>query len=127
MNKFLSRFDADNLRKTVIYMGIAGLLIAISLWIGLKDNFLTITSLFCGIFLFFYALLHPWGKARYYAIMGGICLILLIFELLAGIKILVNMQLKGDLAESIAMFGGFTLVGGIFAGIIGTIRFRKYG
>jgi hypothetical protein len=124
-NHFLSRFDADNLSKTLIYIGIAVSLIVISLWIGLTDNFLTITMLFCGIFLFFYALLHPWSKASYYAIMVGICLILLIFELLAGIKILVNMQLEGDLAEGIAMFGGFILVGGIVAGIIGTIRFRK--
>jgi hypothetical protein len=57
--------------------------------------------------------------------MGGICLILLLFEIFAGIRILVNMRLNGHLAEGIAMVGGFIFVAGIVAGIIGMIRFRK--
>jgi hypothetical protein len=125
-NHFLSRFDFYNLRKTIIYLVIAISLIAISLLVGLTDNFLTITMLFGGIVLFLYAVLYPYGKASYYAIMGGIFLILLIFEFLVGISILVKMQLKGDLAEGIAMSVGFIFVAGIIAGIIGIFRFRKY-
>jgi hypothetical protein len=122
---FLSRFDGENLIKTIIYLVIAVLLIAISLFVGLTDNIITITILFIGMVLFLYAVLHPWGKASYYAIMGGIFLILLIFEFLKGISILVKMQLKGDLAEGIAMSVGFICLAGIIAGIIGIFRFRK--
>ena len=125
-NHSLSRFDADNLKKTIIYLVIAVSLIAISLLVGLTDNFLTITILFGGLVLFLYAMLHPWGKASYYAIMGGIFLILLIFEFLVGISILVKMQLKGRLAEGIAMSVGLIFIAGIIAGIIGIFRFRKY-
>jgi hypothetical protein len=125
-NQFLSRFDIDNLRKTIIYLVIAVSLIAISLIVGISDNFLTITMLFSGVVLFLYAVLHPWEKASYYAIMGGIFLILLIFEFLVGISILVRMQLKGQLAEGIAMSVGFIFVAGIIAGIIGIFRFRRY-
>jgi hypothetical protein len=125
-NHFLSRFDADILIKTIIYLVIAVSLIAISLYAGVSDNIITIAMLFIGMVLFLYAVLHPWGKANYYAIMGGIFLILLIFEFLGGISILVKMQLKGDLAEGIAMSVGFICVAGIIAGIIGIFRYRKY-
>jgi hypothetical protein len=125
-NHFLSRFDVYTLRKTIIYLLIAVSLIVISLVVGLTDNFLTITMLFGGIVLFLYAVLYLWGKASYYAIMGGIFLILLIFEFFVGISILVKMQLKGDLAEGIAMSVAFIFIAGIFAGIIGMLRFRKY-
>jgi hypothetical protein len=124
--QFLSRFDIDNLRKTIIYLLIAVSLITISLIVGTSDNILTIGMLFIGVVLFLYAVLHPWEKASFYAIMGGIFLILLIFEFLAGISILVKMQLKGHLAEGIAMTTGFIFVAGIIAGIIGIFRFRKY-
>ena len=120
-NHFLSRFDADNLRKTGIYFIIAVSLIAISLIVGISDNFLTIAMLLSGIVLFLYAVLHPWEKASYYAIMGGIFLILLIFEIL-GVKI----DLKVPLDEDILFFSVFIIVAGIIAGIIGIFRFRKY-
>ena len=123
-NHFLSRFDADNLRKTIIYLVIAVSLITISLLVGISDNFLTITMLFGGIGLFFYAVLHPWGKASYYAILGGISLILLIFEFLVGIGIMVKMQLKWT--EDIVWISVFICIPGIIAGIIGIFRFRKY-
>lgn len=125
-NKFLSQFDADNLGKTVTYYVIAISLIAISLLVGLTDNFLTITMLICGIVLFIYTLLHPWENPKYYAIMGGISLIFLIFEFIIGPDILVKMHLKGDLDEIIAMTVGFIFFAGIIAGIIGVFRFRKY-
>jgi len=120
-NHFLSRFDDDYLRKTGIYFIIAVSLIAISLIVGISDNFLTIAMLLIGMVLFLYAMLRPWGKVSYYAIMGGIFLILLIFEFLS-----VKMDLKVPLDEDILFFSVFIIVAGIIAGIIGIFRFRKY-
>ena len=120
-NKFLSRFDAENITKTITYFVIAGLLISISLVVGISDNILMIAMLLIGMVLFLYAMLRPWGKASYYAIMGGIFLILLIFEIL-GVK----MDLKVPLYEDILFFSVFIIVAGIIAGIIGIFRFRKY-
>ncbi len=118
MNKFLSRFEAENLRKTVIYIGIAVFLIAISLWIGLTDNFLTIAMLIIGIGLFFYAALYLWEKPAYYAILAVICLITLI--------LLFIWPNKRNMNEAIAWIVGFVSLGGIIAGFIGALRFRKY-
>jgi hypothetical protein len=125
-NHSISRFDACNVRKTLTYIVIAVSLITISLLVGIGDNLPMILMLFGRIVLFFYAALHPWEKASYYAILGGICLILVIFEWVVGISILVKMQLKGKLAEGIAMSVGFIFIAGIIAGIIGIFRFRKY-
>jgi phosphate starvation-inducible membrane PsiE len=123
-NHFLSRFDADNLRKAIIYFVIALSLIIISLVLGIENNGLATFMFLIGITFFFYSVLRPWGKASYYAILGGISLILIIFEFLAGIGIVEKMQLK--LAEDIALITGFSCVAGMIAGIIGIFRFRKY-
>ena len=58
-NHFLSRFDADNLRKTIIYFGIALPLIIISLVLGIEKNGLATFMFFVGIPFFFYAALRP--------------------------------------------------------------------
>ena len=66
-NHFLSRFDARNLWKTNIYFAIAVVLITIS-FVGeyINDrgdlNGLMILMFIIGFVLFFYAMLHPWGK-----------------------------------------------------------------
>jgi hypothetical protein len=114
-NKFFSRFDSDNLRKTIIYFLIAVSLIAISLLVGLTDNFLTITMLLIGIVLFLYAVLHPWEKVSYYAILAVVCLVILILDFIWPF-----------ISEGIAMTVGLVCFAGIIAGIIGIFRFRKY-
>lgn len=123
MNKFLSQFDGDNLGKTINFYLMAILLIAISILVGLTDNFLTIMMLIGGIALFLYTLLRPWEKPKYYLIMSGISLILLICEFMVGPDILVKMQYRG---EGIVWTVGIILFGGIIAGIVGMLRFRKY-
>jgi hypothetical protein len=121
-NKFLSRFDADNLRKAVIYFVIAVSLIIISLFLGIeKDMGLGIFMFLFGIAFFFYALLRPWGNAKYYGIM---CIIIILITLLSvGIGILTKWQL--NLGKDFGEYMGFIVPIGIIVGIIGIFRFRK--
>jgi hypothetical protein len=124
-NHFLSRFDTDNLRKTIIYFVIALSLIIISLLLGLDDLSLAALMFPCGIAFLFYALLRPWGNAKYYGIMCIIIIILLALFLSVGIGILTKMQLKDlekDIGEPIVFIG----IVGVIVGIIGIFRFRKY-
>jgi hypothetical protein len=123
---FLSRFDSENLIKTIIYLIFSIVLIGVSLLAGLTDNIITLSILFIGMISFFFNVLRLWGKVSYYAIMGGIFLVLFMFLLLKGINLLVQMQLKGHLAEDIAWFVGFVCVSGIIAGIIGMICFKNH-
>jgi hypothetical protein len=87
---------------------------------------------FGGFVLFFYALLHPWQKAIYYAISIAIFvgLPLLILNLNIGGDFLVKMERAGKLpvhgAEDLAWFIGGIFAAGIVAGIIGIIRVRMY-
>jgi hypothetical protein len=124
-NHFLSRFDADNLRKAVIYFVIALSLIIISLVLGIeKDTGLGIFMFLFGIAFFFYALLRPWGNAKYYGIM---CIIIILITLLiVGIGILTKIQLNNNLGKEIGEYMGFIVPIGVIVGIIGIFRFRKY-
>ena len=124
-NHFLSRFDADNLRKTIIYFAIALPLIIISLVLGIEKNGLATFMFFLGVPFFFYALLRPWGNAKYYGIMCIIIIIILILCFTVGSGILTKMQLNNnldkDFGESVVMVG----IVGVIVGIIGIFRFRK--
>lgn len=122
-NHFLSRFDADNLRKTIIYFGIALPLIIISLVLGIEKNGLATFMFFVGIPFFFYAALRPWGNAKYYGIM---CIIIILITLLiVGIGILTKIQLNNNLGKEIGEYMGFIVPIGVIVGIIGIFRFRK--
>jgi hypothetical protein len=121
----LSWFDIYRSRNIIILLLIAFAFIAISLLVGITDNIPMILVLFTGIVIIFYTLLSPWKKTEYYAVLGGISGLLIIFLFLAGINILVKMQLPGGMAEGIAMGSGFVFAAGIVAGIIGALRFIK--
>jgi hypothetical protein len=125
-NDFLSRFDAYDLRKTIIYFGIALPLIIISLVFGIEKNGWAAIMFLFGTAFFFYALLRLWGNAKYYGIMCIIIIILLTLFLSFGIGILTKVQLNynldKDFGESIVFVG----IVGVIAGIIGVFRFRKY-
>ncbi len=54
-NHFLSRFDACNLRKTIVFILTTISLIVISLLIGINDNPPMILLFFTGMILFFFA------------------------------------------------------------------------
>ena len=130
-NKFLKRFDSDNLRKTFIYLVIAVLLIIASLFPGfVKGNSCGTILFLIGCIMFFYAALHPWEKAIYYFILLVISVILLILLFKVGIGILVKIESKLQIpnrwAESMAWTIGGVCFAGIIAGIIGALRFRKY-
>jgi hypothetical protein len=125
-NHFLSRFDARNLRKTIIYFVIAVLLIIISF---IREYFnvngLGILMFVIGFVLFFYAMLHPWEKVGYYFILIMIFILLFTLLLSVGIGILTNMQLGKDLGEGIGWSIGFVCVAAVIAGIIGIFTFAK--
>ena len=121
---FLSRFDADNLRKTIIYFVIALPLIIISLVLGIEDMSLAAFMCPIGIAFFFYALLRPWGNAKYYGIM---CIIILLTLFLGiGIGILTKWQLYNNLGKDFGEYIELIVPIGVIVGIIGIFRFRKY-
>ena len=126
-HQFLSRFESDNLKKTLTYLIIAVLLITASLLIGLakKDNSFAVILLFIGCVVFFYAALHPWEKVIYYLILVGISIVLIILLFKVGVGLLVKMNLPGHGAEDIAWLIGGICVAAFIAGIIGALRFRK--
>jgi hypothetical protein len=77
-----------------------------------------------GIAFFFYALLRPWGNAKYYGIMCIIIIILVTLYLSVGIGILTKMQLN-NLEKAIGEPIVFVGIVGVIVGIIGIFRFRK--
>jgi hypothetical protein len=125
-NQFLSRFDANDLRKTIIYFVIGVSLIIISLVLGIEEDMgLGIFMFLFGIAFFFYALLRPWGNAKYYGIMCIIIIIIVTLYLSVGIGILTRMQLN-NLEKAIGEPIVFVGIVGVIVGIIGIFRFRKY-
>ena len=124
-NHFLTRFDPDNLRKTIIYFAIALPLIIISLVLGIEKNGLATFMFFLGVPFFFYAMLRPWGKAKYYGIMCIIIIILLTLFLTVGLDILTKIQVNNNLNKANGEGIGFVGIEGVIVGIIGMFRFRK--
>ena len=123
-NNFLSRFDADNMRKAIIYFVIALSLIIISLILGIEDSSLAALIFPFGIAFFFYALLRPWGNAKYYGIM---CIIIILFALMSiGLGILTKWQLYNNLGKDFGEYIELIVPIGVIVGIIGIFRFRKY-
>jgi hypothetical protein len=125
-NKFLSWFDSDNLRKTMLYLAIAILLIIASLFCGFtKGNSFAVILFFIGCVLFFYGALHPWGKPFYYLVLVVISIIIFLLLCFVGVDLLVKMYNHGKEAEDIAWLIGGVCIAAFIAGIIGAFRFRK--
>ena len=128
---FFSRPDAGRLRKALILLLVAFVIIAISIpgMILSKGSTLFALMYFAGFILFFYALLHSWFKASYYAISIPIFLVLLIL-IIQDPSIFLKMvnveKLSGHGAEDLAWAIGGIFFAGIIAGIIGIIRTLMY-
>ena len=124
--QFLSRFDAENLRKSIIYFAIALPLILISLILGIEKSGLATFMFFLGVPFFFYAMLRPWGKAKYYGIMCIIIIILLTLFLTVGLDILTKIQANNSNLNKANGEGiGFVAIEGVITCIVGMLRFRK--
>jgi len=125
---FFSRPDPGRRRKALIL--ILGALVIISIAIpGMifsKGSTLFALMYFAGFTLFFYALLHPWQKAIYYAISIAIFVALPIIIINIPGDYLVKMERAGKLpahgAEDLAWAIGGVFGAGILAGIIGIVR-----
>jgi hypothetical protein len=113
-NHILSLFSTGHIKKTIILFVIAALLIIFSLIIGISDNLPMIAMLLAGIIILFISVFHPWKKARSYAILSTICLLILILDFLFPF-----------ISEGIAMSVGFVCLAGVFAGIIGIFTHLK--
>jgi hypothetical protein len=105
---FISLFTPDKLRKTVILLVIAALLIAISLMIGITDNLPMIAMLLAGMIFLCFAVLHPWEKASSFAILTAVCFVILSLDFIWPF-----------INEGIAMTMRFGCFAGIITGIIG--------
>jgi hypothetical protein len=126
MKNFLSRFEAGSLRKALLYFVISVLLVVISIvGEGKGRDWLIIIFTF-GFFLFFYSILRPWENAKYYGIMSVVFILLIALMWFVGIDILVKMHILRHLTEDIAWFQVLVCIAGVFAGIIGMARWRKY-
>jgi len=92
--------------------------------LGLEDTSLAAFMFPCGIAFFFYALLRPWGNAKYYGIM---CIIILLTLFLGiGVGIMTKWQLFNNLGKDFGEYIELIVPIGIIVGIIGIFRFRKY-
>ena len=128
---FFSRPHPGRLRKALILILVALAIIAISIpgMILSKGNTLFALLYIAGATLFFYALLHPWQKAWYYAISSTIFLVLLILIIRdpsAFLNIVNVGKLSGHGSEDLAWAIGGIFFAGILAGIIGIIRTLTY-
>jgi hypothetical protein len=113
---FISLFQPDKRKKTVILSVIAVLLISTSIIIGLTDNIPMIALLFAGMVVLFFALLHPWEKASYFAILTAVCFVILTIDFIWPF-----------INEGIAMTAGFICFAGIITGVIGIFtRLKKW-
>jgi hypothetical protein len=117
---FISLFDAGHIRETIRYFVIAALLIITSLLAGIDKDWSLITMFF-GIILLYFAMLHPWEKVINYGILAVVCLGILLLEWL-GITILDNMgkgeYINDNVAEGIVFF---VCIPGILVSAIGAI------
>jgi hypothetical protein len=109
-NHFITLFDANHKRTTIILFTLAFILIVIALSIGTSDNFPAIAMLIAGIIILFFSLLHPWKKAIYYATLVAVCGIIL--------PLIWGNQLLG---ESLDVLIGGICATGILVGISGII------
>lgn len=126
MRNFLSRFEVGSLRKALLYFVISVLLVVISIvGEGMGRDWLIIVFSF-GFFLFFYSVLRPWENAKYYGIMSAVFILIIALIWFVGIDILIKMHILRHLTEDIAWFQVLVCLAGVFAGIIGLARWRKY-
>lgn len=105
---FIPLFSPANRRRTIILTVVAALLIAVSLLVGTGDNLPMIVLLLAGLITFFFALLHPWKKAISFAVLTGICLLVLVLIFIFPV-----------ISEEFSMTISFIGFAGAIAGIIG--------
>jgi hypothetical protein len=126
-NKILLRPDAGRLKKARILLLIAFVVIVFSIsgLIFLKGYSVFAFTNFAGFVLFFYALLHPWSKASYYAMTIPVFLALLLLCIMNP-SFFLNMvdfgKIPGHGAEDLAWVIGGIFFAGLIAGIFGVIR-----
>jgi hypothetical protein len=107
---FIKLFDATHLRKTIIFLVIAAMLVLFSLLTGISDNIPMIALLLAGMVFFFFALLYPWNKIRNFAIFTVTCLAILVADFLWPF-----------ISEGFAMTVGMICFAGVITGIMGII------
>lgn len=107
-NHFISLFESHHLKKTIILLIIATLLISVSLIIGTTDNLPMIAMLLTGMIFLCFSIVHPWKKAGNFAKLAVI-----------GAAILIIDFIWPFISEGVAMSVGFVCLVCIITGIIG--------
>jgi hypothetical protein len=122
-NHFLSRFEPEDVRRTIIYSVLALSLLIISMIFGVEKNGWMTLMFLIGVIYFFYAVLRLWANAKYYAIMCIIILLLLFLGV--GIGFLTKWQVYNNLGKDFGEYVEWIAPIGIIVGIIGFFRFKK--
>jgi heme/copper-type cytochrome/quinol oxidase subunit 4 len=133
---FKTLFDPAHRWRTIIFFFLAAVLITAAFLVTISDNLPGIALLYAGVVFLFLTFVHPWKKAKSYAILVGICagILVLIF---VGLQIYASIALApGEIAhpgKAQEAFEGifflivmFFCIPGIIVGLVGmSYRSRK--
>jgi hypothetical protein len=124
--KFLQDIEREHLIMSLFYLTLSIALMAFSFALGfMKGRVFGGLMFWAGVILFFFALPHCWGKAKYYviefAVLFSVYAIMWIFGLKLGLLKEMNIQVNMD--EDIAWFLGGIVVAAFIGIIAGVLKF----
>jgi hypothetical protein len=114
--RIFSGIETEHLIRSAIYLVVAAILVAYAFPAEvLKGSSLGVLLFNIGLIFFFFALMHPWGNARYYFIQFVV--LFLIFSVLQIAHMILELKLTEDIMW---LTGGICIDGfiGVIAGII---------
>lgn len=122
---FFALFDAAH-RKLTMRLALISLMLNIGSIFVITTNYtIGIMLLISGLTCFLAALVHPWERGKYYAIMAGmsIVMIMVIFGL---IRFLATTGYEQSISKNLLMWiTGLICIPGIIVGVIGSIIYGE--
>jgi hypothetical protein len=123
-NKIFSDIDEEHLVRSAMYLGGSILAIILSFPFGLlKGSTMGVLFLGLGLSLFFFALMYPWGKAKYYFVQFAVLFLLFALLWIFRARVLSLFELRGHWEEDIAWSVGSVCLIGFIITIIGIYIF----
>jgi hypothetical protein len=118
--RIFSGIETEHLIRSAIYLVVAVIMVACAFPAEvLKGSSLGVLLLNIGLILFFFALMRPWGNARYYFIQFAV--LFLIFSVLQ----IAYMILKFEMTEDIMWLTGGICIDGFIGAVAGIIVFSE--
>ncbi len=117
----ITLFDASHWLKTISLFLLFAILETAAFITGITDNLPGIAMLIGGMVVLFFAILHPWKKAKNYGILAGIFagIIVLIY---VSIHLLDMSGLGMFISEGLVMSAiGLLCIPGIITGLLGAL------